>query len=609
MQTSGKHLLNHSQRLRRLRYLAIAFLLFLLLPLGTILYFGFQQLENNLLLKYQRTASKLEQIVDENLTRRRLISNTLPVDAFEYYRQVYNPYTEKSQQTISPLSRLEYEKPKNEWLVGYFQYCNQGHFNSPIWPDSLHDNSLYERGMDDANQQVPDQKLPPELIKRKNKAINIYQLLLQSKSVQQMFTKMSPQEFAAKDELFSVLFDVPDYFIFYRVVTVAEQYWLQGYIVKRKAYLSQLVMDILKKVHFDSSVLVELKDEKNSGLSEYFLYESLADDQVKVSLLPKVDTRFQQQSIYNYTHYPPFNGYSLTFTTSSLPMTPAMMYSSIFIIVLIVAILSACYGFYHLGIKQLELGEQRLNFVSSVSHELKTPLTSIRMYSQMLKEGTVISEEHQKKYFDFIYSESERLTRLIDNILQLSSLSQQQQNVQPEYTPLTLLVDNLRSKTSSITDKYSFRQNIILDVANAESMLVLVEQDAFSQVVINITDNAIKFFNRKKIDDLARQKIDFIFRHHPKNKHQILLEIRDYGEGITQDQENKIFELFYRGGNELTRTTQGTGIGLALVKDLVSAQQGEIRIERKDPGLAMLLSFQCKLMDSTVKNKSKHSMD
>jgi len=601
MLTSGKRLLNHSQRLRRLRYLAIAFLLFLLLPLGTILYFGFQQLENNLLLKYQRTASKLEQIIDGRLTERRLISNTLPVDAFDYYRQVYNPYTEKSQQTISPLSRLEFEQPKNEWLVGYFQYCNQGHFNSPIWPDSFHDNSQYERGVDNANQQVSDQKLPPELIKRKNKAINIYQLLLQSKSVQQIFTKMSPQDFAAKDKLFSVFFDVPDYFIFYRVVTIAEKYWVQGYIVKRKAYLSQLVMDILEKMHFDSSVLVELKDEKSSDLSEYFLYENLPDDQVKVSLLPKVDKRFQQQSIYNYTHYPPFNGYSLTLSTNSLPMTPAMIYSSMFIIILIVAILSACFGFYRLGIKQLALGEQRLNFVSSVSHELKTPLTSIRMYSQMLKEGTVISEEHQIKYFDFIYSESERLTRLIDNILQLSSLSQQQQNVQPEYTPLTLLVDNLRSKTSSIIDKHNFQQNIILDIANAECMQVLVEPDAFAQVVINITDNAIKFFDRNKINDSARQKIDFIFSNHPKNRHLILLEIRDYGEGITQEQESKIFELFYRGGNELIRTTQGTGIGLALVKDLVSAQQAEIKVERKTPGLAMILSFQCKLMDSTVK--------
>ncbi len=416
-----------------------------------------------------------------------------------------------------------------------------------------------------------------------------------------MIPKLSQQEFSETEAFFSVFLDVPEYFIFYRVVTVAQQYWLQGYIVKRKAYLSQLVMDILEQMHFDSSVLVELTDEKNLGLPEYFLYENLPDDKVKVSILSELDKQFQQQAIYKYTPYPPFDGYSFTLTTNYLPMTTAMVYSSIFIIILIIAILSACFGFYRLGIKQLALGEQRLNFVSSVSHELKTPLTSIRMYSQMLKEGTVISEEHQKKYFDFIYCESERLTRLINNILQLSSLRQQQPILQSEYTPLTLLVDVIRSKTSSVIDKYNFQQNIILDIANAEFMLIWVELDAFAQVVINITDNAIKFFDQEQINDSTRQKIDFIFRHHPEDKHLIQLEIRDYGKGITQEQESKIFELFYRGGNELIRTTQGTGIGLALVNELVSAQQGGIEVERKIPGLAMLLSFQCKLMDSTSK--------
>lgn len=601
MQTSDKFLLNHSQRLRRLRYLAIGFLLFLLIPLGTILYFGFQQLEKNLLLEYQRTASKLEQLVDGSLTKRRLISNTLPVDAFDYYRQVYNPYTKQSEQTISPLARLVYEQPRDKWLLGYFQFCNKGHFNSPIWLDSLHDNTLSRINADNVDLLAPDQELNPELLVRKNTAINIHQLLLQSKSIQQMIAKLGHQEFSEKDEFFSVFFDVADYFIFYRVVTVAEQYWLQGYIVQRKAYLSQLVKDILEQLHFDSSVLIELKDEKHSSLAEYYFYETLANDQVKVSQLSKPDPRFQKQSIYTYIHLPPFNDYSLTLSTNSLPMTPAMMYSSIFIVILIVAILSACYGFYRIGIKQLALGEQRLNFVSSVSHELKTPLTSIRMYSQMLKEGTIISKEHQKKYFDFIYGESERLTRLINNILQLSTISQQQTKVQPEYMPLALLVDIIHSKTSSIIDKHCFQQNIILDIVKPEFILVLLEQDAFAQVIINITDNAIKFFDVDKINDSARQKIDFIFRQHPKDKHLIQLEIRDYGEGITLEQESKIFELFYRGGNELTRTTQGTGIGLALVHELISAQQGKIEVERKTPGLAMLLSFQCKLMDSTAK--------
>lgn len=72
------------------------------------------------------------------------------------------------------------------------------------------------------------------------------------------------------------------------------------------------------------------------------------------------------------------------------------------------------------------------------------------------------------------------------------------------------------------------------------------------------------------------------------------MEIRDYGQGIIAGQENKIFELFYRGGNELTRTTQGTGIGLALVHELKSAQDGTIQVKRMSPGLAMVMTFKCK---------------
>jgi signal transduction histidine kinase len=278
-------------------------------------------------------------------------------------------------------------------------------------------------------------------------------------------------------------------------------------------------------------------------------------------------------------------------------MTPAMLYNGIFVLMLITAILFACYGFYRLGVKQLALGEQRLNFVSSVSHELKTPLTSIQMYSQMLKEGTVISAAHQQKYFEFIYGESERLTRLINNILQLSALNHQQQNVKPEYIQLSVLQNIIRAKTASILEKYSFQQNMIIEVINVENILVLVDEDAFAQVIINIADNAVKFFDRKKSSDVSRQKVDFIVRHHPKYSQMIQLEIRDYGDGITKEQENKIFELFYRGGDELTRTTQGTGIGLALVNELIMAQQGEIKVERRSPGLAMLLSFQAKSVE------------
>jgi signal transduction histidine kinase len=401
-------------------------------------------------------------------------------------------------------------------------------------------------------------------------------------------------EYDKQQHYFSIVFDVPDYFIFYRIASFAEQSRLQGYLVERKPYLRQQITDILEWRRFNSPVLVKLKDVKYSDQTELFFYENISENQTKVSQPSQIDHRFEQQAIHNTTLQWPYGDYAISLTTRSLTMTPAMLYNGIFIVMLVAAILFSCYGFYRLGVKQLALGEQRLNFVSSVSHELKTPLTSIQMYSQMLKEGTVISAAHQQKYVEFIYGESERLTRLINNILQLSALSHQQQNVQPEYTQLSVLQDIIRSKTSSIMDKHNFQQHMMIEIANAENIKILVEQDAFSQVIINITDNAVKFFNHDQNSDASRQKIDFIFRHHPKHKQLIQLEVRDYGDGISKEQESKIFELFYRGGSELTRTTQGTGIGLALVNELILAQQGEIQVERRKPGLAMLLSFQAK---------------
>jgi len=588
---SDKRVLNYAQRLRRLRYLAIGFLLFLLIPASTLLYFGFQQIANNLLTEYQRESSNLVEKINRKLYKKLTFTNTLPVNAFDYYQQVYNPLTKQSQQVLSPLSQLDltqsYTSRPIMGLVGYFQYNSQGDFNSPIWPYAFSDKSLSGDNVIKAKEQVSDLELTPELLARKNTAFKVYQLLSNSKAVQQMIL----DGFSKNNDFFDVIFDIPDYFIFHRVALVADQKRLQGYIVKRKPYLRELIIEPLEWRSFNSPILVKVRDVEHSGQTELFFYENLPDGQSKVSEPSQIDSRYEQQAIYNTQLQWPYGGYAMALSTHSLPLTPAMVYSGIFIVILIAAILSACYGFYRLGVKQLVLAEQRLNFVSSVSHELKTPLTSIQMYSQMLKEGTVISTTHQQKYFEFIYGESERLTRLINNILQLSTLSHQQQNVQPEYTPLTVLVDIIRSKTSSIIDKNSFQQNMIMEIAYAEDMLVLVEQDAFAQVIINITDNGVKFFDQEKINDPSRQKIDFIFRQHPQNKHLLQLEIRDYGEGITLAQESKIFELFYRGGNELTRTTQGTGIGLALVNELVLAQQGEVKVERREPGLALLLSF------------------
>lgn len=214
------------------------------------------------------------------------------------------------------------------------------------------------------------------------------------------------------------------------------------------------------------------------------------------------------------------------------------------------------------------------------------------MYAEMLSMGAVLSKEHQAEYYEFIQSESERLSRLIDNILQLATLNQPERSINLQYVKAPILADTIRSKLSSLLDNNQFELVISPLTDKLKTTDVLVDSDAFSQVIINIADNAVKFFDREKINDKSRQRLDFNFSLIADN--QLQLEIRDYGDGISAEQQQKIFELFYRGGSELTRTTQGTGIGLALVNELMAAQQGSIQVKRMTPGLAMIISFNVK---------------
>ena len=581
--TTHTGLLNYAQRLARLRYMAVGLAMVLLIPLMTLAYFGYQQMLNNQLAEYQREANTLMLSIDRNLFKRRLLTNAFGADEFEFYKQVYNPLTRQSEKVPSPLSQFNYTHPKLtqqvKGLVGFFQYNYNGVFNSPIWPFPL---------TGDGQTTNVEQQMDEELIKRKHIAEQVHSILTRSETIQRLLA----QKLVDGETLFNLSFDVPEYFIFYRVIPVNNQSAMQGYIVSRKPYLSKLFTDMLDQRHFNTPVLASLKQKESAGI-EYFFYQEGPDAQVDISHPAEPDSYFQQQTILATPMRWPFEEYSVTLSTHKLPFTQTMLYSGVFITILITATLLACYGFYRLGVKQLSLAEQRLNFVSSVSHELKTPLTSIRMYSEMLKSGTILSDDHKSDYYEFIYTESERLKRLINNILQLSKLNHQQQVVQAEYIELDAIKDMIRSKISTQLEKAEFQLNIRTELKTSEATQLFVDKDALSQVFINITDNTIKFFDQQ-IEDQRRQKLDVTFRPDPNHKQMIQIEIRDYGVGITAEQETKIFNLFYRGESELTRTTKGTGIGLALVRELMHAQQGEASVKRKDPGLAIVLSFKAK---------------
>lgn len=216
---------------------------------------------------------------------------------------------------------------------------------------------------------------------------------------------------------------------------------------------------------------------------------------------------------------------------------------------------------------ELRVAEQQKDFLSAVTHELKTPLTGIRLYGEMLYEGMVPEGERRREYYRSIVSESERLSRLISNVLDLSKIEQGSKRYYLEARPLAASVNAAMDICGTLLSKAGFE----VDVAVPESLPVLqLDSDACTQVFINLVDNAVKFSadSPKKALKISAKAEGGCVR--------VLVE--DAGPGIPEDLRGQLFDRFRRGERELTRRTQGVGLGLALVKDIVQAHGGGIRI-------------------------------
>jgi signal transduction histidine kinase len=237
---------------------------------------------------------------------------------------------------------------------------------------------------------------------------------------------------------------------------------------------------------------------------------------------------------------------------------------------------------YRLGLRQIRLARQQQDFVSAVSHELKTPLTSIRMYAELLREGWA-DEARKRGYYDFIHDESERLSRLIANVLQLARLERNELRLELKPMAVPALMDMLRSKVHTQIESAGFHCSYVLDPDCAQRH-VDVDPDAFVQIIINLVDNALKF-------SAASEPRAIDIAVHARGAQSVAWSVRDHGPGVPKAQRKRIFQLFYRSGNELTRETTGTGIGLALVQQLARAMQGEVDVINRDPGAEFVLTM------------------
>ncbi len=280
----------------------------------------------------------------------------------------------------------------------------------------------------------------------------------------------------------------------------------------------------------------------------------------------------------------PFDSLELIYTINSLPPGPGATVLAWTTVILAIVFLGGFAALYRLGLGQIRLARQQQDFVSAVSHELKTPLTSIRMYGEMLKEGWA-DEAKRKQYYEYIHDESERLTRLISNVLQLANISRNEPQFKLARTTVSTLMDQVQSKIANQVERAGagFEFKLVADDTSSKSS-VNVDVDCFTQIIINLVDNAIKFSKN------ADNKTIMIACDLTDDK-QIVFSVRDYGPGIAKDQLKKIFKLFYRTESELTRETVGTGIGLAIVHQLTTAMNGKVDVINRDPGAQFNVLF------------------
>lgn len=213
--------------------------------------------------------------------------------------------------------------------------------------------------------------------------------------------------------------------------------------------------------------------------------------------------------------------------------------------------------------EQWRLSEMKSNFVSSVSHELRAPLASVRLMAESLERGKVPEGEKRQEYYELIGRECRRLTALIENVLDFARMDQGRKQYQMEPTDLVTLMRH----TVKGMEAYAAERTVALKLeTEGEAREMEMDGQAMQQAVINLIDNAVKFSPKQ-----GEVEVKLLFEDK-----WVRISVRDQGPGIPWWERKRIFERFYRSGQELRRETQGVGIGLSIVKHVVEAHGGQI---------------------------------
>ena len=352
------------------------------------------------------------------------------------------------------------------------------------------------------------------------------------------------------------------YIVFYRNVTRGSELYIQGYIVDTKAYLNSLVKNETQFYPLEKDLVLEFRDGTRTLLA--------------------FGTKGASQEIFSTKLIPPLNSISLVMHMKNRDDSRGSSFLIFLGAVVLIILGGGLVAIYRLTKSELNLAKKRQDFISAVSHELKTPLTSIRMYAELLQNSWVANEEKKQKYYNQIASEADRLTRLIQNVLNLSKLDGDRWNVQLAKDRPKAVLDDFVATYSKNVEKHGFELTVSSDT-DVRDITLMMDRDAIMQILMNLVDNSLKF---SKDADYKMIVIELRIKDT-----DVYLAVRDYGPGIPPAEMKKVFQEFYRVENEMTRRTSGTGIGLSMVKKLCTLTNMKIEMENAGPGLRTKIHF------------------
>lgn len=225
--------------------------------------------------------------------------------------------------------------------------------------------------------------------------------------------------------------------------------------------------------------------------------------------------------------------------------------------------------------RDLEAARRTENFVSAVTHELRTPLAAIRLYGEMLQDGWVANADKRAEYYRRIVREAQRLETLVENVLEKGRLTTQERPV--EHGDLNRVIEGLRG--ALIGPDEDPARDVVFELERDLPAVLLIPEGVRS-IVTNLVENARKYAPVPE----GGEPIRVMTRVERAGSNEVLLEVLDRGPGIPAGEKDRVFEAFYRMGNETTRTAKGTGLGLHIVALQTDAMGGRVEVLDREGG-------------------------